>query len=50
MEVGLRYSELTNQNSIHKKIKHRLKAGNSVQTLLFSQFLSKNLKLKYIKQ
>ena len=43
-------SLLTNQNSIHKEIKSRLKAGNScyysVQTLLSRGLLSKNLKIK----
>ena len=43
-------SLLTNQNSIKDKIKCRLKAGNScyysVQTILSSRFLSKNLKIK----
>ena len=48
-------SLLTNQNSIQEEIKCRLKAGNScyysVQTLLSSRLLSKNLKIKiYIKQ
>ena len=47
-------SLLTNQNSIHKEIKCRLKAGNScycsIQTLS-SRLLSNNLKIKiYIKQ
>ena len=48
-------SLLRNQNSIHEEIKCRLKAGNScyysVQTLLSSRLLSKNLKIKigYIK-
>ena len=41
---------LTNQNSIHAEIKCRLKAGNacyhSVQNLLSSCFISKNLKIK----
>jgi len=41
---------LTNQNSIHGEIKSRLKAGNacyhSVQKLLSSSLLSKNLKIK----
>ena len=45
---------LTNQNSIQEEIKCRLKAGNSyyysVQTLLSSRLLSKNLKIKYIKR
>ena len=40
----------TNQNSIHKEIKCRLKAGNScyysVQTLLSSRLFSKNFKIK----
>jgi hypothetical protein len=41
---------LTNQNSIHKEIKSRLKSGNacyhSVQNLLSSSLLSKNVKIK----
>jgi len=41
---------LTNQNSIPEKIKSRLRSGNacynSVQNLLFSRLLSKNLKIK----
>ena len=41
---------LTNQNSIPGEIKSRLKSGNacyhSVQNLLFSKLLSKNLKIK----
>ena len=41
---------LTNQNSIQEKIKSRLKLGNacyhSVQNLLSSSLLSKNLKIK----
>ena len=41
---------LTNQNSIHEEIKSRLKLGNacyhSVQKLLSSTLLSKNLKIK----
>ena len=41
---------LTNQNSIQKEIKSRLKSGNacyhSVQNLLSSSLLSKNLKFK----
>jgi len=41
---------LTNQNSIQEDIKSRLKLGNacyySVQNLLFSSLLSKNLKVK----
>ena len=41
---------LTNQNSIQEEIKRRLKLGNvcyhSVQNLLFSSLLSKNLKIK----
>ena len=44
---------MTNQNSIQEEIKCRLKAGNScyysVQTLLSSRFLSKNLKIKIYK-
>ena len=50
----LRYldSLLTNQNSVQEEIKCRLKAGNSyysVQTLLSSRLLSKNLKIKIYK-
>jgi hypothetical protein len=41
---------LTNQNSIFKEIKSRLRSGNacchSVQNLLSSRLLSKNLKIK----
>ena len=41
---------LTNQNSIHEEIKSRLRSGNacyhSVQSLLSSRLLSKNLKTK----
>jgi len=41
---------LTNQNFIQVEIKSRFKSGNacynSVQNLLFSSFLSKNLKIK----
>ena len=41
---------LTNQNSIREEIKSRLKSGNacyhSVQNLLSSRLLSKNLKIK----
>ena len=41
---------LTNQNSIQEEIKRRLKLGNacylSVQNLLSSSLLSKNLKIK----
>ena len=44
---------MTNQNSIQEEIKFRLKAGNScyysVQTLLSSRLLSKNLKIKIYK-
>jgi hypothetical protein len=43
-------SMLTNQNSIQEEIKSRLKSGNacyhSVQNLLSSSLLSKNLKIK----
>jgi hypothetical protein len=43
-------TKLTDQNSIQKEIKSRLKLGNacyhSVQNLLSSRFLSKNLKIK----
>jgi len=41
---------LTNQNSIEEEIKSRLRSGNacynSVQKLLSSRLLSKNLKIK----
>jgi hypothetical protein len=49
---GFKYLEttLTDQNSIQKEIKSRLKLGNacyhSVQNLLSSRLLSKNLKIK----
>ena len=40
----------TDQNSIHEEIKSRLKSGNacyhSVQNLLYSSLLSKNVKIK----
>ena len=43
-------TKLTNQNSIQKEIKSRLKLGNacyhSVQNLLSSSLLSKNLKIE----
>ena len=43
-------TKLTNQNSIQEEIKSRLKLGNacyySVQNLLSSRLLSKNLKIK----
>ena len=46
-------SLVTNQNSIQEEIKCRLKAGNScyysVQTLLSSPLLSKNVKIKIYK-
>ena len=46
-------SLVTNQNSIQKEIKCRLKAGNScyssVQILLSSRLLSKDLKIKIYK-
>ena len=46
-------SLVTNQNSIQSEIKCKLKAGNSsyysVQTLLSSRLLSKNLKIKIYK-
>ena len=42
--------KLKNQNSIQKEIKNRLKSGNacyhSVQNLLFSSLLYKNIKVK----
>ena len=41
---------LTNRNSIAEEIKSRLRSGNtchhSVQNLLFSRLLSKNVKIK----
>jgi len=44
---------LTNQNSIAEEIKSRLKSGNScyhsVQNLLSSRVLSRNLKIKIYK-
>jgi hypothetical protein len=44
---------LTDQNDIHNEIKNRLSSGNacyhSVQNLLSSRLISKNLKLKYTK-
>jgi hypothetical protein len=44
---------LTNQNDIHDEIKSRLNAGNvcyySVQNLLSSRLIPKNLRLKYTK-
>ena len=48
-------SLLINQNSIQVvEIKCRLKSGNScyysIQTLLFSRLISKNFKIKYIKE
>jgi hypothetical protein len=43
---------LTNKNSIQEEVKSRLKSGNaryySVQNLLSSRLLSKNLKIEYI--
>jgi len=36
---------LTNQNCIQEDIKRKLKSGNSVQNLLSSSLLSKNLKI-----
>jgi len=43
---------LTNQNSIQQEIKSRLKLGNacyySVQNILSSSLLSKNLKIKIL--
>ena len=49
---GFRYlgTTLTNQNLIQEEIKSRLKSGNacyhSVQNLLSSSLLSKNMKIK----
>jgi hypothetical protein len=44
---------LTNQNDIHEEIKSRLNSGNacycSVQNILSSHFISKNLKIKMYK-
>ena len=44
---------LTNQNSVQEEIRSRLKSGNacyhSVQNLLFSRLLSKNLTIKIYK-
>jgi hypothetical protein len=44
---------LTNQNDIHDEIKSRLNSGNacyySVQNLLSSHLISRNLKIKYVK-
>jgi len=44
---------LTDMNSFHKQIKSRLKSGNacyhSVQNLLSSSLLSKNIKIKIYK-
>jgi hypothetical protein len=44
---------LTDQNCMHKKIKSRLNLGNacyhSVQSLLSSHLLSRNIKVKYTK-
>jgi hypothetical protein len=43
-------TNLKNQNSIQKDVKHRLKSGNDcyywVQNLLSSRLLSKNLKIR----
>ena len=40
-------TNLTNRNSIQEEIKSRWKSGNaSVQNLLYSSLLSKNLKIK----
>jgi hypothetical protein len=44
-------SRLTNKDSIHEEIKGRLKSGNacyhSVQNILSSSLLSKNVKIKF---
>jgi hypothetical protein len=40
---------ITNQNLIQEEIKRRLNSGNSVQNLLSSRLLSKNLKIKICK-
>jgi hypothetical protein len=43
----------TNQNDIHDEIRNRVNSGNacyySVQNLLFSRLISKNLKIKIYK-
>jgi hypothetical protein len=50
-EVQILRMATTNQNYIHIEIKSRIHLGNaydySVHDLLFSIFLSKNLRLKY---
>jgi hypothetical protein len=47
------YSALTNQNDIHDEVKSRLNSGNacyySVQNILSSRLISKNLKIKIYK-
>ena len=51
-DPGLEPSEtlqLTNQNSVHQQIKCRNSCYYSVQTLLSSRLLSKNLKIKICK-
>ena len=54
MVEGFKYlgTTLTNQNSIQEEIKSRLKLGNacyySVQNILSSRLLSKNLRSRYI--
>jgi len=44
-------TSLTHQNSLQEEIKTRLKSGNawycSVQNLLYTSLLSKNMKVKY---
>jgi hypothetical protein len=40
---------LTVQNCIHEEIKSRLNSGNSVQSLLSSRLLSRNVKVKIYK-
>jgi hypothetical protein len=49
-ELKYLVTTLTNQNSVHEEIKSRLKSGNacyhSVQNLLSSRLLSKNIKIK----
>jgi len=48
-ELKYLVTAMTNQNSIHEEIKCRLNLGNacylSVQNLLFSSLLSKNIKI-----
>ena len=49
-ELKYLVTTMANQNSVHEEIKIRLNLGNacylSVQNLLFSSLLSKNIKIK----